>query len=111
MYQTGVSHPKKEGFPQHSKNFGWGWGMAILFSWMGKRMGIALLVAPKHSHPQIQCSNLSFDGLICAQQPGGDVGAGFGQSWLKSVAFLSSILCHHMYRDGRQDVAPEMERN
>ena len=53
-HQTGVPHPKKEGFPPHSENFGWGWGMAILFSWMGKRMGIALLLASKHSHPQIQ---------------------------------------------------------
>ena len=80
----------------------------------GEKDGNCTPSCPKHSHPQIHWSNLSFDGLICAQQPGGDVGAGFGQSWLKSglysqwvqtLAFAAIVFAaivgtrsHHQFR-------------
>ena len=90
--QTGAPHPKKEGFPPHSENFGWGWGMAILFSWMG----IALLVAPNTPIHQVNALISHLMAQFVSHCLLGNVGAGFGLSWLKSVAFLSSISCHHL---------------
>ena len=84
-----VAAGKKEGFPPHSK-------MVILFLWMGGKVGNCTPRCPQNSHPPSQCSNPSFDDLICAPLLVDDIWAGFGQSWLKSVAFLSSISRHHM---------------